>query len=191
MISHQRLQSIDMKRTYHVFLLSLGFIVACETSQVPVKQETSNELNGKVYLFGVQFNEDACQALVPCDCCAAHLSFLNNTEFISTSYCMGSESFRKGTYTLAGDNLFLRYQRGCVVKEYNWESEVDSTLSEKYFIKKEDLKALTKKLSGFRCGGTLCFKDSSSHQDYFGSLDELTLASMIISMKESEIWEKL
>jgi hypothetical protein len=169
----------------------LGLIIASCGGQDD--DYVSNPLMGKVYLFGIDFDENKCDVLAQCDCCAFHLSFIDESQFISTTYCMGDEGYRKGKYKLIDDTLTLIFDNKHVKKEYNWDVEIDTTGSEtqEHFIETSNLPPLTQKISVFYCQDKLFLKNESNDGVYFGQVDKTTVREMRKNMENDDIWGKL
>ena len=62
-----------------------------------------------------------------CDCCTSTLIFKDDNRYIYNSFCQGSEYITSGKYKLDEDFLHLISDTICMMYEYNWENEVDTS----------------------------------------------------------------
>lgn len=182
-----------MKGLNTFFLILLIGLFGCSHSDATTKANHDHALSGTVYLCSIEFDSTNCSVSGPCDCCAAHLIFLDNQEFISVSYCTGDESYNKGAYTLNDSSLILSYGDQCVRNEYNWDKELDTTgsITNDYNTKIQSRKPLSIHADLFFCEDELCLKFGEEFVTRFGAKDTLSVSTFIHQLKEKDIWNLL
>lgn len=150
-------------------------------------------LKGKVYLFSIEFDTTNCKVIGGCDCCASHVVFLDDKEFVTVTYCTGDERYTKGSYTINDTSLVLSYGNQCVLNEYNWEKEIDTTgtIKNEYNVKVEKRKPLSVIIDQFYCKNELCFKVGDEQEMNYGVQDTISASVFVEQMKQDGIWDKL
>ncbi len=136
----------------NLIILSSLLLFACKSNtQKEIDVVTSNDttitedeqvkhrftdLAGKVFDGGSRhlFIDSTCSFYFACDCCADRLVFNPDSTFYDVSTCIADDYFRTGKYSLSGNTLTLDYNKVCIINEYNWEHEMDSSAID-YFLK--------------------------------------------------------
>lgn len=182
-----------------LLILSIGFF-ACnsntghETIDVGsdnTKIEPIKSLKGQLYFIAPELDSATSRATGGCDCCAGHLLFLNDSDFIAVDYCLGGDTYYKGSYEIEKTVVLFRADSLRVDKEENWEKyETDSGVADlpSFFVKSSKVKIFDFNWTGFNFKGRLCFK--TSFGDY-STPDNKEKKDFIKSMKADSIWQKL
>jgi hypothetical protein len=173
-------------------------LVACNTKTNDKRTEdnsvsTIKSLAGQVYFFAPELDTTTCEATGGCDCCSSDILFLDNTSFITISYCESDEQIFRGTYQIDYYKVYLHYDTLEIDKEYNWEMETDTTgaVKTEYFIKTQKTESNEIILTALTCKGQIWFKTGDKEISY-GSLDKKTsLDKHIQRLKDQGIWDKL
>lgn len=163
-----------------------------ETKEIINKKSNSFSLLNKLYLLAPEFNLEKCESFAECDCCASHYVFLDSENFISVDYCLEVDMFYSGKYKIKKDTIELDYNSTAVKKEYNWESETDTTNTQpKYFYKIEKCKPFKSKWVRFKCKEKNCFKTIETETDY-ASVDKTKRMEIFLAdIKKEGILDKL
>jgi hypothetical protein len=84
--------------------------VALTTSQL-IHGQT---LSGQVFLLSEQFDENKCEVVALCDCCATDLFFLTDKDFAMINRCLYNDTYYKGTYNISKGKLTLIFKQKSV-----------------------------------------------------------------------------
>jgi len=75
-----------------------------------------------------------CEFEFACDCCKGELFLLENSAFYLVDYCLADRSITSGTFSYDKSKLALNFSGKCVSDTYNWEQEMDSTVTKMFYI---------------------------------------------------------
>ena len=185
-------------RLLSVFIF-LSLIVACDSDWVPGIQASSEsekvdtismlphpEVKGKVFLLGPKINSDQCKLEEDdCTCCRERIAFLNDSDFISISYCEENQSYCKGRYRFYGPQVILNFSG----------KRVDHLLQKDLIYKSADKKTLSERqnqnsqwvLVKFDCGSQLGLKNET--ESLFGFEDSLTCSAIQDDIQQKHIFD--
>lgn len=82
-------------------------LVALNTGHVLSGQS----LSGQVFILSEQYDENKCEVVALCDCCATDLFFINKKEFVMVSRCLFDNTYSKGKYRIKNNVLTLKYNK--------------------------------------------------------------------------------
>lgn len=179
-------------RITNILFISL-ILFACDTENKNNKERHEAGFANSVYYFTSNFDSTNCKVYSACDCCSENVVFLNESEFVTISYCQGNEGYFKGKYVILDSTLQLNFNSSYVLNEYNWEYELDTTgtVKNQYTIKKMKSNERPKRLNIFYCKKQVCLKGSVEGEGYFGVLDTLQVIDIVARMKKDGIWQNL
>jgi hypothetical protein len=80
-------------------------------------------ISGQVFVMTEHSSADRCQPQIECDCCSSDILFLTDKKFIMVDKCIHNDSFYRGTYTVATENLTLKFDQFVINEIYNDEAE--------------------------------------------------------------------
>jgi len=144
---------------------------------------TVTSLNGIVYQFGPELDNNCQLFSEGSDCDGSKILFLNDSEFLDIAYCGADKYASMGTYLIETNSVKITYSGIDVRKEF--DSEDNATI----IREKNDPK--TSKLFSYFCNDEIIF-ELDSEEPYFGTVDyETWIDGEIETLKEEKIWEKL
>ncbi|MFY8021939.1 MAG: hypothetical protein ACOVP1_12105 [Bacteroidia bacterium] len=177
----------------------MNCLVACDADWVPGIQASSEsekidsfsmlphpEVNGKVFLLGPQVNSANCNlAEDACSCCRERIVFINDSNFISISYCEDNQSYCKGNYRFYGPQVILNFSG----------KRIDHILQKDLIYKSADKKTLSQRqnqtqqwiLVPFNCGSHQGLKNES--ESLFGFEDSLSCLAIENDIREKRIFD--
>ena len=196
-----RVSTNFMTTQRNIILLTLLIgLFACNTKTNSNRTEdnsalttTIRSLAGQVYFFAPELDSASCEAIDACDCCASNVLFLDDTNFVTISYCESDEQIFRGTYKIDNYEVYLQYDSIEVDKEYNWEIQTDTTgtVKTEYFIKRQKIEANKITLTASSCKEQFFFKTGDKEISY-GSLDKkVNLDKLIQRLKDQGTWDRL
>lgn len=187
-----------------LFLTLLFFPTSCNQSQKEsvLKKEPKSEINkkednnfslsNKLYLLAPEFNSKDCESFGECDCCSSNYLFLDDENFICVDYCLEVDNFYSGKYKIENETVELKYNSTVVNKEYNWESESDTTNTQPaYFYTIEKCKPFQSTWIKFNCKEKICFKTTEKETDYASVDKTKTSESFLKELKKEGILKRL
>ncbi|MBF4470129.1 hypothetical protein [Flavobacterium sp. HJJ] len=196
-----------IKKVILIFLFStlLFFSASCNQSQkesvleeepksvINKKEDIKNFfLSNKLYLLAPEFNSKDCESFGECDCCSSNYLFLDDENFICVDYCLEVDNFYTGKYKIENERVELKYNSTVVNKEYNWESESDTTnIQPEYFYKIEKCKPFQSTWIKFNCKEKICFKTTEKETDYASVDKTKTYESFLEELKKEGILKRL
>lgn len=176
-----------------IILITSLILFSCKTENKKNMERGEIDFANTVYYFTSNFDSTNCKVFSACDCCSENIVFLNESEFITISYCLGNEGYFKGNYVILDSTLQLNFNKFYVLNEYNWEYELDTTgtIKNQYNIKKLKCDERPKRLDIFFCKKEVCLKGRHENQEYYGVIDTLQVEDIIGRMKKGGIWQNL
>jgi len=140
-------------------------------------------LNGIVYQFGPELDNNCQLFSEGSDCDGSKMLFLNDSEFLDIAYCGADKYASMGTYLIETNSVKITYSGIHVRQEYDFDH------NEKITTEKNDPKTST--LFSYLCNGEIIL-ELDSKEPYFGTVDyETWIDGEIETLKEEKIWEKL
>ena len=85
------------------FILILSLVSLCSIANAQV-------LSGQVFILSEQYDENQCEIIAPCDCCATDLFFLTDKDFAMINRCLFNDTYYKGTYSIGQGKLTLTFK---------------------------------------------------------------------------------
>jgi hypothetical protein len=190
---------INIIKIIIAIIIFLGFD-GCHFSDTNNNQSASDNLNnlpplamsGQLYYFAPELDSIKGQAIGYCDCCSSHLLFLNDTEFVAVGYCIGSDTYYKGTYKVNDNTISFQCDSLRVDKETNWEAESDTTNKDipAFFVNTRNYKMSTFRWTRFEFKGKTCFYTDSKESPYATPNNEVK-SRFIKETKQDSVWDKL
>jgi hypothetical protein len=114
-----------------LLFIILLFSISCSVDNKQEKQksnlEITNPFENTVFNIGPEIDSTEFKVFGFCDCCTSTLIFKDDNRYIYNSFCQGSEYITSGKYKLDEDFLHLISDTICMMYEYNWENEVDTS----------------------------------------------------------------
>lgn len=163
-----------------------------ETKEVNSGDYMSFSLSNTLYLLAPEFNSTDCQSFGECDCCASNYVFLDNENFICVNYCLEVDAYYGGKYKIDKESVELKYNSTVVKKEYNWESETDTTNTQpEYFYKIEKCKPFQSTWKKFNCKEKICFKTTEKETNYASVDKTKTSEDFLGELKKEGILQRL
>lgn len=166
-------------------------------SELVEKKETlinhpKYNLSNKLYLLAPDFDSKKGESFAECDCCSSNYLFLDNNNFICVDYCLETDTFYSGKYTIENEEIKLKYNSTIVKKSYNLERETD-TINElpEYIYKTEKSKSFQTHWEKFDCKEKICFKTIGEQMDYASVDKNQTPESFLVKLKKEGILKKL
>jgi hypothetical protein len=149
-------------------------------------------MTGQLYFFAPELDTLKCQATGACDCCASHLLFLTDSEFVAVDYCLYDDCYYKGKYRIEGDKIAFQSDSIRVNKVTNEEAEFDTFQRNlpQYFIQTSKYKTFKFNWTMFECNGSLAFKTDINEMQY-ATADNEEKDNFIKTAKQDSIWLKL
>lgn len=195
------------KRISKIFSLQIGLLLtiavglcSCNTNSIDNKNVTLNSdstqtkpigrVNGQIYFFAPELDSATGKATGGCDCCSSNLLFLNDSVFVAVDYCIGNDTYYKGTYKVGSNSITFRCDSLRVDREENWETDTDEIGKDlpPFFIKVRKDKNVEFTWTSFYFKDKLCFK--TSFGDY-STPDSEDKQRFITATKADSIWTKL
>jgi hypothetical protein len=188
-----------------LFLSLLFFSISCNQSQKKIatkdepksvitkKRSSKNfSLVNKLYLLAPEFNSKKGESFGECDCCSSNYLFLDDENFISVDYCLDADTYYTGKYKIENDTVELLYDTTVLNKEYNWDSESDTTDTQPdYFYKSEKCKPYKSIWINFNCKEKICFKTAEKETNYASVDKTRTSESFLKELKIEGILKRL
>ncbi len=144
------------------------------------------DLHSKVFYLSTNLNSEDCQAYnIGCDCCDGKIIFLANGTFVSDFYCVPSDIYNTGTFTIENRKLVLEYSH----KQGVYGPARDDYSQEEESVLRPDSINLGKlSLDILKCKGKYIFK---SKEDYYSEHKKTTFATAVNQYKDSGVWKML
>ncbi len=180
-----------------VLILTLG-LFSCKSNTADKTLMTAGDsltkinLAGQLYVTAPDFDTVLCRATGECDCCSGNVLFLNDSEFVAVNYCVGNDTYYKGTYRQKNNTVLLLCNSLRVDKATNWAAETD-TINKNlpaFIVKTREDNAVTLKWTKFSCKEKVCFKTDIKEIPYSAPNTELK-NDFINELKQDSIWTKL
>ncbi|MEQ6165742.1 hypothetical protein AAOE16_00995 [Ekhidna sp. MALMAid0563] len=99
--SNQEPDTIVVKST------ELATIEVTDTTDELTKQ-SKYPFSNSAYTFSSDFDLANCTAMNRCDCCTSETFFIDSINYYNASYCEGTTYFTKGTYSVDGNEIFMK-----------------------------------------------------------------------------------
>ncbi len=176
-----------------VLLFLIAFFSSCqkkETEPVVVKPIEDflekTDLYSKVFYISTNLNNEDCSAYnIGCDCCDGKIIFLSNGTFVSDFYCVPSEIYNTGTFSIENKKLVLEYSH----KEAVYGPEKDDYSQEEESTLRLDSINLGKiSLDIIKCKGKYIFK---SKEDYYSEDKKTPFTVAMNQYKTKGVWKLL
>jgi len=186
--------------TIYLFPSLLCFLISCnqQLKEKPLNEKLKStvyeefSLSNKLYLLAPEFNSKTCESFGECDCCTSNYVFLDSENFISVDYCLEADTYYSGKYKIDNEKVELKYNALVVQKEYNWDSETDSTNTEpEYKFKTEKCKSFQSTWVKLNCKRKIYFKTLDEKTQYVSIDKSKTSQNFLIELKKEGIIEKL
>ncbi|MCE2994404.1 MAG: hypothetical protein ACK5RG_17845 [Cyclobacteriaceae bacterium] len=100
-------------------------------------------LSGQVFILSEQYDENKCEVVALCDCCATDLFFINKKEFVMVSRCLFDNTFSKGKYRIKNNLLTLKYNKIHISEKTDEQTGKVTHVVEKSNIEKSDFEINT------------------------------------------------
>lgn len=180
-----------MKPVYTLTLL-LALLCSCKSRYTPDKNNLA-DLEGKIYFFAPEIDSATCEVSGHCDCCSAHLLFLDKHTFIYIDYCEGDEQYYKGTYLPDSGRIKLYFPDRCIAKKIAAEHDADSTDDNgvKFTCSTVMVRRDTVILSPLHFSHGTCYKTDNKEAGYGAPENKIPIADFIKTMREETVWYKL
>ncbi len=172
-----------MKFPYFLGILALALIAfSCDNSK-PVRRNSArhveippaNPYAGNVYFFAPKLDRYTCEVYGDCECCWDNLLFIDDYRFVRIYYCEADRDYRRGTYILRNDSVFLNYTSVEIEHELNWDWDEDKVLDSSdingYTFTTTPVEELQDTLTTVDCNGSKRFKTGKVDDVYFGQPD--------------------
>ncbi|MES2629581.1 MAG: hypothetical protein V4616_11485 [Bacteroidota bacterium] len=172
------------KAILYTSLLLITLASACtgtdpvkETSTTPEQKDSiaAAPYAGKVFFFAPKLDQVTCEVFGDCDCCWDNVLFIDDYRFVRIYYCESDKTYRRGTYTVRNDSVFLVYNSIEIGRELNWDYEEelipDSTLPYGFSVSTDTIEDLVDTLFPVLCGDQKRLKTISEEEAYFGQPD--------------------
>ncbi len=192
---------------YFIFFITvINFLIACNSEKnkeeehevEKAKADTITKLtyeklplvkdfSGKVYSFIANHDSTACDEIFGGDCNGLDILFLNEKEFIYTSFCVTTLFFSTGKYSLEASNVFLKFDTLEIElqKIFRKGSVTDSII---FKTSNSNIKILPQ----FQCKDKMYLKWRETDYTYYGFHDlKKSLESEIQELKKDSVWYKL
>lgn len=114
-------------------------LVALNTGHVLYGQS----LSGQVFILSEQYDENKCEVVALCDCCATDLFFINKREFVMVSRCLFDNTFSKGKYRIKNNVLTLKYNKIHVSEKTDEQTGKVTHVVEKSNVEKSEFEMNT------------------------------------------------
>lgn len=195
-----KLISTIFYRQVGLFFITMLGLYSCNINSNDNKNLTQNsdstqtkpigKVVGQIYFFAPELDSATVKATGGCDCCSSNLLFLNDSVFVAVDYCIGNDTYYKGTYKVHNNSISFRCDSLRVDREENWETETDTTGKDlpPFFIKVRKDKNVEFTWTSFYFKNKLCFK--TSFGDY-STPDNDEKKGFIATTKADSIWTKL
>ena len=118
------------------FILLLSVMAFCGISNAQV-------LSGQVFILSEQYDENKCEVVALCDCCATDLFFINKKEFVMVSRCLFDNTFSKGKYRIKNNILTLKYNKIHVSEKTDEQTGKVTHVVEKSNVEKSEFEMNT------------------------------------------------
>lgn len=188
-----------MKYIYLTALL-LTLLIACKKHQIKPEENkffSPREFEQKVFDIGLNTDfTDTCAFLFECDCCSGNLVLGKNNDFFLINYCLGDKDLMNGQYNFKKDTLILQYSGNWISREYNWEREMDSTVTA-YLMKDTIVPAFERKFLITKCNAKLRFTEiggeemaietSRNYASFIDTLKAIGIPDKFLSLKKPPI----
>lgn len=199
---------IEMQQLpYRIFHLLIGLLItiivglsSCNTNSTDNKNTVANfdtpqtkqigDIVGQLYFYGPELDSVTCKATGSCDCCTSNLLFLNDSAFVALDYCIGGNTYYKGTYKIDKNSITFKSDSLRVDIEDNWQIETDTTGKNlpASFIKVRKDRIFDFKWTSFYFRNRLCFKTSFNE---YSTPDNDSKQNFITAANADSIWIKL
>jgi hypothetical protein len=178
---------------YIVIVFATIGLVSCNSKPTTeTKIQPTLKMTGQLYFFAPEMDTLKCQATGACDCCASHLLFLTDSEFVAVDYCLYDDCYYKGKYRIDGNKIAFQSDSIRVDRVTNEEAETDTTQSNlpPFYIMTSKYKTFKFNWTMFECNGTLAFK-TDIKETPFATADNEGKENFIKTTKKDSIWLKL
>lgn len=149
-------------RLIYVFCFLL-LLLSCTNKKITTEPNmASRKLTGELYTMGSATHfTDSCTFYFECDCCASDILLHPNKTFSLIDYCISDVSFSQGQYKKTNNSIIFYFSGKTYSKDYNWEYETDSSLSQ--YIFSDTILEPTKSIFTMKnCNNNIIFESKAS-----------------------------
>lgn len=194
-----------MTRLHLLIFVFIGFAVTFCTSKsdAPEKKpgkvyvkETMHPYAGSVFFFAPKLDKSTCEVYGDCECCWDNILFIDDYRFIRIYYCEADRNYRRGTYSIKNDSIFLIYSSIELEQEVNWdfddETLWDTAVPAGVTFRTEPLEELMDTLAPVMCKENRRLKTGTEGDYYYGQPDIIKpLKQYLKEIKDDSIAIKL
>lgn len=194
------MKHLQLKSVFFGILLPVLLVtgIGCKTQKkVTTSEDIKNQKNialeGNAYLFAPEFNQKTCQSSGSCDCCASHVLFVDDKNFVTVIYCVPDEQIFSGTYQWKGNKVHLQYNTSEIdlVYQMSGPSGKSGNNKQNYVVKTKKSDANLIVLNAQTCGGQNYFTISGDEISYGTADKKVPLKKHIQRLKDVGVWQKI
>jgi hypothetical protein len=159
-----------------------------------------SDFQKKVFESGEEqyFVPGSCAFYFECDCCAGELYFNSDFSYYWHHWCVGTEEYSYGSYSLSGDTLVLHHSGLSSRVLYNEAREENDSIHPEYFYKNSIDLAADIKFLATQCSNALILKQvagntfvAETKSDYQKRISEMKQAGFIRKLDSLRAVSKL